>query len=125
MPLFHVPLFPLFLPVSIFQVLVSPADCRLGAFPSVMAATKLWIKGNRFTVEELLGPELTHEAPNFLGGSVVVCRLAPQDYHRWHMPCEGVCDDPVRLGKEGVLCMGTEQSSFHSFIGMQVLLCTR
>ena len=65
----------------------SPADCRLTAFPTVDLATKYWIKGFGFTLEKLLGnPEL---AAKFDGGSIVIARLAPQDYHRWHAPVSG------------------------------------
>jgi phosphatidylserine decarboxylase len=65
----------------------SPADCRLTAFPSINLATKYWIKGYGFTLERLLGsPEL---AAQFDGGSLVIARLAPQDYHRWHAPVSG------------------------------------
>jgi phosphatidylserine decarboxylase len=65
----------------------SPADCRLTAFPTVDLATKYWIKGFGFTLERLLGsPEL---AAQFDGGSIVIARLAPQDYHRWHAPVSG------------------------------------
>jgi len=65
----------------------SPADCRLTAFPTIDLATKYWIKGNGFTLERLLGdPQL---AAQFDGGSMVIARLAPQDYHRWHAPVSG------------------------------------
>jgi phosphatidylserine decarboxylase len=65
----------------------SPADCRLTAFPTVDLATKYWIKGFGFTLERLLGdPQL---AAQFNGGSIVIARLAPQDYHRWHAPVSG------------------------------------
>jgi len=65
----------------------SPADCRLTAFPTVDLATKYWIKGFGFTLERLLSsPEL---AAQFDGGSIVIARLAPQDYHRWHAPVSG------------------------------------
>jgi len=65
----------------------SPADCRLTAFPTIDLATKYWIKGFGFTLERLLGsPEL---AAQFDGGSIVIARLAPQDYHRWHAPVSG------------------------------------
>lgn len=66
----------------------SPADCRLTAFPTVDLATKYWIKGFGFTLEKLLGDaDLTAQ---FEGGSIVIARLAPQDYHRWHAPVSGV-----------------------------------
>lgn len=65
----------------------SPADCRLTAFPTIDLATKYWIKGHGFTLGALLGdPAL---AQLFDGGSIVIARLAPQDYHRWHSPVAG------------------------------------
>lgn len=68
-------------------VVSSPADCRLTAFPSVDLATKYWIKGYGFTLERLFGDAAL--ASKFDGGSLVVARLAPQDYHRWHAPVSG------------------------------------
>jgi len=65
----------------------SPADCRLTAFPTVDLATKYWIKGFGFTLEALLGS--ADLAAQFEGGSLVIARLAPQDYHRWHAPVSG------------------------------------
>jgi len=68
-------------------VVSSPADCRLTAFPTVDLATKYWIKGFGFTLERLLGS--ADLAQQFDGGSLVIARLAPQDYHRWHAPTSG------------------------------------
>ncbi|KUJ15394.1 uncharacterized protein LY89DRAFT_686154 [Mollisia scopiformis] len=65
----------------------SPADCRLTAFPTVDLAKKYWIKGFGFTLAALLGDEQL--ASQFEGGSIVIARLAPQDYHRWHAPVSG------------------------------------
>jgi phosphatidylserine decarboxylase len=65
----------------------SPADCRLTAFPTVDLATKYWIKGYEFTLERLLGD--AELASRFNGGSMVIARLAAQDYHRWHAPVSG------------------------------------
>lgn len=68
----------------------SPADCRLTAFPTIDLATKYWIKGRGFTVSNLLAdPAL---AKLFDGGSIVIARLAPQDYHRWHAPVSGTVE---------------------------------
>ena len=66
----------------------SPADCRLTAFPTIDLAVKYWIKGFGFTLEKLLGD--ADLAQQFDGGSIVIARLAPQDYHRWHAPVAGV-----------------------------------
>ena len=68
----------------------SPADCRLTAFPTIDLATKYWIKGSGFTLERLLGD--ADLARQFDGGSMVIARLAPQDYHRWHAPVSGTVE---------------------------------
>ncbi|MCJ1373572.1 hypothetical protein MMC20_004800 [Loxospora ochrophaea] len=68
----------------------SPADCRLTAFPTVGLATKYWIKGFGFTLARLLNDE--NQAREFDGGSIVIARLAPQDYHRWHSPVSGTVE---------------------------------
>ena len=70
--------------------LVSGADCRLMAFESVNEATRLWIKGRDFTVPRLLGESYQKEAERYNGGALVIFRLAPQDYHRFHSPVDGV-----------------------------------
>jgi len=71
-------------------VTCSPADCRLTAFPTIDLATKYWIKGFGFTLEKLLDD--AELAKYFDGGSLVIARLAPQDYHRWHSPVTGTVD---------------------------------
>jgi phosphatidylserine decarboxylase len=68
----------------------SPADCRLTCFPTIDLATKYWIKGSGFTLERLLGD--AEVAQQFDGGSIVIARLAPQDYHRWHAPVSGTVE---------------------------------
>ena len=68
----------------------SPADCRLTAFQTVDLATKYWIKGYGFSLARLLGDEAL--AAQFDGGSIVIARLAPQDYHRWHSPVSGTVE---------------------------------
>lgn len=65
----------------------SVADCRLTAYPTVHLATKYWIKGFGFSIAKLLGSE--PQARDFDGGAIVIQRLAPQDYHRWHAPVDG------------------------------------
>ncbi|OAX36809.1 hypothetical protein K503DRAFT_276257 [Rhizopogon vinicolor AM-OR11-026] len=69
--------------------LVSPADCRLMVFSTVSEATKLWIKGREFSVARLLGDVYRDEADNYIGGALAIFRLAPQDYHRFHVPVDG------------------------------------
>jgi phosphatidylserine decarboxylase len=67
-------------------VSLCPADCRLSCFPSIDEATRIWVKGTNFTVTSLLRDGQLGEY--FAGGSMAICRLAPQDYHRFHSPYE-------------------------------------
>jgi len=70
------------------KIAVSPADCRMNAFPTIDEATKIWIKGKNFTLYNLL---LNEElVAKYVGGSLIIARLAPQDYHRFHFPVDGV-----------------------------------
>ncbi|KAK6500938.1 hypothetical protein TWF506_003696 [Arthrobotrys conoides] len=66
---------------------VVPADCRVVVYPSVHLAQKLWIKGQYFSIANLLGdPSI---AESFADGPVASFRLSPQDYHRYHAPVTG------------------------------------
>ena len=69
------------------SVVTSAADCRLMCFPTWEVATRVWIKGQEFTVPKFLGDDAL--AAEMEGGSMVIFRLAPQDYHRFHFPLDG------------------------------------
>jgi len=69
------------------HVTLCPADCRLICYSTVGEATRFWIKGANFSVSELLKDKQLGEF--FEGGSLAICRLAPQDYHRFHSPFAG------------------------------------
>jgi phosphatidylserine decarboxylase len=70
------------------HIAVQPADCRLHVFPHVDLAKQLWIKGEQFSIPNLLWSE--EEGALYEGGSLVIARLAPQDYHRYHFPVSGI-----------------------------------
>jgi len=67
----------------------SPADARMMVFQDVTVDTGRWIKGTKFTVENLLTAAGKDYVSRLQGGSMVIARLAPQDYHRWHVPVAG------------------------------------
>ncbi|KAK3066770.1 hypothetical protein LTS18_001505, partial [Coniosporium uncinatum] len=95
------------------NVVSSPADCRLTAYPTMDLATQYWIKGFGFSLEVLLGD--AELATRFDGGSIIIARLAPQDYHRWHSPVNGTVQgvreipgayytvNPQAINEEGTL----------------------
>ncbi|RKP11570.1 phosphatidylserine decarboxylase-domain-containing protein [Piptocephalis cylindrospora] len=78
------------------SVLVSPADARCMFFPTIAEAQTIWIKGQDFTLEKFLGGN-TDLANRFVGGSLAIFRLAPQDYHRFHIPADGILSPPISI----------------------------
>jgi phosphatidylserine decarboxylase len=74
------------------RVAVLPADGRHLAFPNVEAADGFYVKGAKFALAELLGdPAL---AEQFAGGAMLISRLCPVDYHRFHFPVDGTPGEP-------------------------------
>jgi len=69
------------------KIAVSPADSRLNVFVTIEEAQKVWIKGQHFNLASLL--QDVDLAKHYEGGSLVIARLAPQDYHRFHSPVNG------------------------------------
>ncbi|KAK7691397.1 hypothetical protein QCA50_004796 [Cerrena zonata] len=69
----------------------SAADCRLTVYSTIDLAKQFWVKGNNFTIPNLLGvsPD-SEQAKWFADGGLASFRLAPADYHRFHSPIEGV-----------------------------------
>ncbi|KAH7384320.1 phosphatidylserine decarboxylase-domain-containing protein [Phaeosphaeria sp. MPI-PUGE-AT-0046c] len=82
------------------RVIVSPADCRSVVFNTIDSAQAIWVKGREFTVERLLGDAYPQDAQRYHGGSLGIFRLAPQDYHRFHIPVDGVLDEPKLIEGE-------------------------
>lgn len=77
------------------NIAVCGADCRLMAFKSVDESSRFWIKGRKFSVQGLLGKEMCSSA--FVDGTLVIFRLAPQDYHRFHLPVSGTIEQFVNI----------------------------
>lgn len=84
------------------RVAVFPADGRHLAFPDVTTAPGFYVKGATFTLAELLGegnlPENDRKlAHTFAGGSMLISRLCPVDYHRFHFPVSGTPGESRRI----------------------------
>ncbi len=74
------------------EVAVFPADGRHLAFQNIDAAPGFYVKGSTFSFAELLGNE--DEARKFAGGAMLISRLCPVDYHRFHFPVSGTPGEP-------------------------------
>jgi len=73
------------------RVAVLPADGRHLAFQNVDAAGGFYAKGQRFDLASFLGD--AELARSFAGGSLLISRLCPVDYHRFHFPVSGTPGD--------------------------------
>jgi phosphatidylserine decarboxylase len=73
------------------DVAVFPADGRHLAFPDIQVAAGFYVKGEKFSFAELLGDAA--EAEKFAGGAMLISRLCPVDYHRFHFPVSGTPGD--------------------------------
>ncbi|OAA50721.1 Phosphatidylserine decarboxylase [Cordyceps fumosorosea ARSEF 2679] len=81
-------------------IIVSPADCRSVVFNHLTQATKIWVKGREFSMKRLLGDAYPDDVARFENGALGIFRLAPQDYHRFHIPVDGVMGEPKTIAGE-------------------------
>lgn len=72
--------------------LIIPADGRYRFIPNLSEENFFYVKGQKFNLEELV--QDTSVAQRFQGGSLVIARLAPPDYHRFHFPCTAHATKP-------------------------------
>jgi phosphatidylserine decarboxylase len=74
------------------RVAVLPADGRHLAFQNVDATDGFYAKGQKFSLESFLDDKAL--AAEFAGGSLLISRLCPVDYHRFHFPVSGQPGEP-------------------------------
>ncbi len=67
---------------------VSPADGRMLVFPQLQAESISHVKWAPIRLLDLFGAD-TALAARYQGGSCLVARLCPADYHRFHFPVSG------------------------------------
>ncbi|KDP42450.1 hypothetical protein JCGZ_00247 [Jatropha curcas] len=77
------------------DVAICAADSRLMAFKNLEDSLRFWIKGRKFSIQGLLGKEICPST--FVDGALIIFRLAPQDYHRFHFPVSGIIDQFVNV----------------------------
>jgi phosphatidylserine decarboxylase len=69
------------------EVATMPADGRYLAYPHF---DRFFVKGQEFSLGSFL--QNSAYAKCFENGSMLVARLCPIDYHRFHFPCDGIAD---------------------------------
>ena len=74
---------------------VFPADGRHFGFQDVSQLEGIFVKGAVFDLRKLLGDDSL--AARFRDGAMVLSRLCPVDYHRFHFPVGGVASAPTLI----------------------------
>ncbi|CAF22747.1 phosphatidylserine decarboxylase [Candidatus Protochlamydia amoebophila] len=78
---------PEFRPIALGEKIVSmPADGRYYFYQDIDQVDGFIVKGKKFSLASLL--ENKELAQKYQGGSMVIVRLCPSDYHRFHFPCD-------------------------------------
>ncbi|KAI9439535.1 hypothetical protein H4582DRAFT_2097737 [Lactarius indigo] len=87
----NIPAFNQFHKFNVDEILepLPSLHCQLTAFETISEATRLWIKGREFTIARLLRDAYKDQVERYAGGALVIFRLAPQVYHRFHSPVDG------------------------------------
>lgn len=67
------------------EVAVLPADGRYLVYPDISAVEGFYVKEKKFDLHRLIQDEFLFEL--YKRGSMVIARLCPTDYHRFHFPC--------------------------------------
>ncbi len=82
-------------PIAPGNVVVLPADGRHMGWQKASEISGVFVKGQRFDLKGLLGSE--ELAEKYKDGTVVLSRLCPVDYHRFHFVAEGTPEQAVRI----------------------------
>ncbi|MDR2396501.1 MAG: archaetidylserine decarboxylase [Puniceicoccales bacterium] len=70
------------------EIICFPTDGRHLGFNHIEDSAAFFIKGESLCLKKLLGTsQSTH---NFKDASMIISRLSPVDYHRFHFPIEGI-----------------------------------
>lgn len=70
------------------KAVVFPADGRHFVLPDIAASDGIFVKGIPFDLRALLRDDALAE--KFAKGTMIISRLCPVDYHRFHFPIGGV-----------------------------------
>lgn len=76
--------------------IIVPADGRYLAYQDFAQCKRLYVKGEKFSLYKLLGND-QKLADRYANGTLVIARLAPPDYHRFHFPLDCTASKPKLL----------------------------
>jgi len=74
---------------------ISPCDGKILAYEAIDIHKLIQIKGITYSLAELIGQDAL--ASSYAGGSCLVFRLCPSDYHRFHFVDHGTCGPTTKI----------------------------
>jgi phosphatidylserine decarboxylase len=77
------------------NTVVFPADGRHLGFQNVADIPGVFVKGQHFDIPALVGNAAL--GAKYREGTLILSRLCPVDYHRFHFPCAGTPNEPCLL----------------------------
>ncbi|HKK33451.1 MAG TPA: phosphatidylserine decarboxylase [Desulfomicrobiaceae bacterium] len=75
---------------------VSPADGKVLAFEGLQGLDRFFVKGQSFSLDRFLQDRTL--SARYEGGTLLIIRLAPVDYHRFHFPADGRISGSTPVG---------------------------
>lgn len=77
------------------DIAVIPADGRYYFYQNVTQCDGFIVKGKKFDLTDLLEDSIL--AQQYNEGSMVIARLCPSDYHRFHFPCKCIPQNSLTI----------------------------
>lgn len=74
---------------------ISPCDGKILAYEAIDTKRLIQVKGITYSLAELIGDDSI--ALNYAGGSCLIIRLCPSDYHRFHFVDQGTCSPTTKI----------------------------
>lgn len=74
---------------------ISPASSKILAYENIKLDNLVQVKGSTFSFRQLLNNSTLND--KFKGGTCLVFRLSPKDYHRFHFVDNGICEKTVKI----------------------------
>lgn len=71
---------------------ILPADARYLVFPDLSLVSHFFVKGKKIDLNDFLRDKALSD--KYKAASMVIARLCPVDYHRFHFPCDAVPGKP-------------------------------
>ncbi|KKP24288.1 MAG: Phosphatidylserine decarboxylase proenzyme [candidate division TM6 bacterium GW2011_GWF2_28_16] len=75
--------------------IISPADSKFFIIPDISQDVAFFVKNKKFNLEKFLNDKVL--AQKYQNGSLLIFRLAPPDYHRYHFSCDSIPEAPVKI----------------------------